>query len=184
MLLCMCARASHANHNLRHPASAVVARAQNPERNDIQEVLESLEGVDFADMADLVEHLHPLMCGYISAALEDDKPATALDMMVCYHPLSLSNHQASFWHRRTLIHDPKHTLYDNDTCVRASAQHLQPLQDLGRSCFWAAAALTRLDAGSCARAGPTPGLLQCVSRKAAGPRAVCRCLPRQVGRVH
>lgn len=96
-------------YNLRHPAPADVARAQNPERNDIQEVLESLESIDFADMVDLVEHLHPLMCGYISAALEDDKPATALDMMVWCHPLSLSSNQASSWRQHTLIHDPKHT---------------------------------------------------------------------------
>lgn len=53
-------------------------------------MLESLEDVEFAGMEDMVDYLLPLMCGNVSAVLEDDKPAAALDMMV--YPLSDHTH--------------------------------------------------------------------------------------------
>ena len=53
-------------------------------------MLESLEDVEFTGMEDMVDYLLPLMCGNVSAVLEDDKPAAALDMMV--YPLSDHTH--------------------------------------------------------------------------------------------
>ena len=44
--------------------------------------MESLDDVAFADLAEMVDYLLPLMCGNVSAVLENERPGTAMDMMV------------------------------------------------------------------------------------------------------